>query len=384
MGMAVRSIRKIGDWKAAEFRTFITQDLLPFIYSLRYTQPEVYEFIETMVIMTRLLEGTAITPSLEEVSKEELAHMPEDGIWTVSQGSLRYYVGRFIELREKMFYGRDARFLARIAIPTHHRISHMPEDRILWGPGSNYSQWSLEGIIGDETRKARSRRFVVKNIANNAVKRNALLLLRLRFDNIPPVKAASQAPTTTSILIPNTTLLHPRRLRVILKADESALLMAYRRQTRWSTGVLDTIGKWSRSQLSNGTVVRSSWSEGDVLPGQQEEDELAPRYAARFAKISIHTQVHCIVEVLFFLEVKTLQPTSSRLLALVKSFEEAEHSEPLFIVVKLNGRRRTFFVGVEQIRHTVDLKHLDGERDLLAATHKAGQNATPYTQLETA
>ena len=374
MGTAPRSVLKLADWKAAERRTFITQDFIVYSDLLQYDEDPVirqqYELIKAMVIVARLLESPSTLDS-PQVFPADSTSVAESGRFECTKGSLEHYLGGFLTIREIVLYGRNRTFLPKICTPTHHRVSHMANDRVNWGEGTGYAQWQLEGIIGDETRRARSQRHTIKNMANNARKKNALSLLHLKFDNIPSIHGDSTLPTATSPALPGTTLLHPSRKAVPFPPDFHGLLISYLDHHEVSRDACLNINKWGRCRILTDVIIRSKWIEGDM-------DEDNDRYASRFVKITADP-TEIIAEVLSFWEIKLARLQHQRLLMLVKTYESQAHPTKMFDTALASGHRRVLLLGVEAIRQLVDVKAMPvrpGQPAALAFSTKASQNAT--------
>ena len=375
MGTAPRSVLKLSDWKAAERRTFITQDFLVYSDLLQYHDEPIirqqYELIKAMVIVARLLESPSTLDS-PQVFPADSTSIAESGRFECTKGSLEYCLGEFLKIREIVLYGRNRTFLPKICTPTHHRVSHMANDRVNWGEGTGYAQWQLEGIIGDETRRARSQRHTIKNMANNAKKKNALSLLHLKFDNIPSVQGPSALPTATSPALQNTALLHPLRKAVSFPPDFGGLLVSYLESLGLSRDSCLNINKWGRCRISTDIIIRSEWIEGEI----SEENE---RYASRFVKITVNGS-EVVAEVLSFWELSLSRRQHPRLIMLTKTYESQPHTSRLFDIAYTTGHRRVLLVGVEAIRMIVDVKAMPvrpGQPAATAFSTKASQNATP-------
>ena len=387
MGQRVRSVKKFSDWKAAELRTFITQDFLIFADDLRISPKtasrNLYELIRLMTIMARALESPH-TFSLQSAADIDMVALREDGKVAVSKKQLQTCVGNFLRTRENLFYGRQPAYLTGICTPTHHRVSHMPEDRAQWGPGSDYAQWQLEGIIGDDTRKARSRSQVIANMRNNAKKQNILKLIELRFDNVPDTSTPANPPRASHELIPDTYLLHPKRSVKKFPAAYGYLFREWMIEKAIPHGDIDEIIKWARCELSTGTVVRSAWVEGSFDEGRSSEDQ---RYASRFVKFSTSAHSTQVAEIDSFWEIRLRYRQGNILTALVQEYKVETHPSRVYQTANSNAGRCWRLIGVEQIRQVVDVKFMPTiphHPQRIAFTTKASGDATPWLSIHLA
>jgi hypothetical protein len=114
-GTAPRPISKMHDWRASEVRSFITQDFLVYADALQESPNQ--ESQRQYRLTARLLECPHTINSGE---LHDLDHLdPADrGILSVTVRTLGHHLGVFLNLREMVFYRREAKYLKSICVST--------------------------------------------------------------------------------------------------------------------------------------------------------------------------------------------------------------------------------------------------------------------------
>ncbi|KAI0349119.1 hypothetical protein OH77DRAFT_1507564 [Trametes cingulata] len=160
---------------------------------------------------------------------------------------------------ETLYYQRRVDRLHFVRQSLHATTHRAPEVARL-GPGSLYTQWTLENLIGDITREMRQHVTPYANVSERALRRCQVNALKAMI----PAFADAEVPLATSRdLGDNYRLLHARdRGTFTLPPLESGALRGYLAAN--GAEVPDSplhAKRWARLQLPNGQIARTAWKE---------------------------------------------------------------------------------------------------------------------------
>ena len=146
-----------------------------------------------------------------------------------------------------------------------HNLSHMGTETVRVGPGSAYSQWTMERSIGNLTEEIKQYSKVYTHLSERGLRRssvNALLALVPSLDKSQNL--ANHVPLGEKVLGDGYLLLRKLEKRVTsLDEFEATALRNYVLQHRdelpadWKAEVI----RWARLRLPNGQIARSAWKE---------------------------------------------------------------------------------------------------------------------------
>ncbi|KAK4703106.1 hypothetical protein P7C70_g3113, partial [Phenoliferia sp. Uapishka_3] len=255
----------------------------------------------------------------------------------------------------------------------------LPDMCRLWGPGLlATTQWALEGKIGDLKRLATSRALPVKNMENNNIYRNMMVLIRLRWDLAKYDPKVNDDLRHTHPKLDSTAFLHKKEVKPSITLAERGVLKSYLNSLNvtMSRDPLATPVRWQRCQISNDEVIGSiSRERGTELErivveeGAEEDSEkerVGTRRATRFCKYTllpdpavdepVGYRSHQLFEVDSFMCIPLHPDNRPLFVAFGRTFPQLEDRYKIHEAFVMGSEKRVFTViGVEQIRHGVGL-----------------------------
>ncbi|KAK4699027.1 hypothetical protein P7C70_g7240, partial [Phenoliferia sp. Uapishka_3] len=296
-GQKVRGIEHLNRLKAAETRSFVWFHLAPLFHG-------VYEHSQDMALVVAAIRSTRLTNHrvmLRGAPFDE-GHRSfdfnEQGEFEVPVANVRRAQDDFLIKREKLFVNRDAAF-GGTCTPSLYRAQALPDMCRLWGPGMlATTQWALEGKIGDLKRWAKSRILPVKNMENNNLNRNMMVLIRLRFDFAKYDPQVSEDLRHHHPTLDSTSFLHKKDDKPVITPQESIALVNYLAEIGEQMSVDGTPTRWQRLQISTGEIIgsisreRGTELERIIIEDEADQDDeeaerIGLRRATRFAKYTL-------------------------------------------------------------------------------------------------
>ncbi|KAH9855151.1 hypothetical protein C2E23DRAFT_883119 [Lenzites betulinus] len=180
--------------------------------------------------------------------------LPADQLVDAHRNFIEYADGM-----ELLYYARRRERLHFLHQSVHATTHIVPEVARL-GPGSLYTQWTLENYIGNITREIKQHSTPYANVSKRALRRsqvNALKAMIPALDNIPPLPRGSQD------LGGGFTLLHAldTSLHRVTLAEADAILSFLVRIGHPHPDWTPLVRRWARLKLPNGQIKRTAWKE---------------------------------------------------------------------------------------------------------------------------
>lgn len=190
---------------------------------------------------------------------------------------------------EELYYARRADRLHFVRQSVHALI-HIAPEALRLGPGSLYTQWTLENFIGNITREIKQHSTPYANVSERALRRtriNALQAAITAFapDEEPPLSSVDlgdryrllRARERGSVKL--TTVIEQNALFECLHAHDIVIEPGYK----------PAVQRWARLRLPNGQIARSLWKEG-ITESRGRECRRARMVKVRMFPYSL---VHC-------------------------------------------------------------------------------------------
>lgn len=162
-----------------------------------------------------------------------------------------------------------------------HALTHLATEVVRLGPGSLYTQWTLENFIGNITREMKQHVTPYANVSERAFRRcqvNGVMAA------MPELARLESAPENSVALGDGYVLLRAKdRSPVELKvASEAAALRSFL-QTHGLEIYADRVQvtRWARLMLPNGQIARTAWKE--------EIQELRGKFPRRARMVKVRT-----------------------------------------------------------------------------------------------
>ncbi|KAK4704584.1 hypothetical protein P7C70_g1631, partial [Phenoliferia sp. Uapishka_3] len=375
-GQKVRGIEHLNRLKAAETRSFIWFHLAP-LFNGYYEHRQDMNLVIAAIRSTRLTNHRVISRGAAFDTTHKTYVFDNNGDFSVPLANIKHAQDDFLIKRENLFVGRDYEYGATCS-PSMLRSKALPDMCRLWGPGLlATTQWALEGKIGDLKRLAKSRALPVKNMENNNINNNMMVLIRLKYDFPKYDPTVSADLRHQHPFLPSTTFMHKKEPKPKLTDPECEAIDAYLRElgVRMSTSATPT--RWQRVQLSTDEIIgsisreRGTELERIVIEDGAEEDEvekerLGTRRATRFCKYTLRPsrielepegfRSHQLFEVDSYLCVPLAPDNRPLFIALGRTFPTLVDRFRIHQAFRLGNAKRNFIaIGVEQIRHGVGL-----------------------------
>ncbi|KAK4699303.1 hypothetical protein P7C70_g6960, partial [Phenoliferia sp. Uapishka_3] len=376
-GQKVRGIEHLNRLKAAETRSFLWFHLAPLFHG-------VFEKNQDMALVVAAIRSTRITNHrvvlrTAPLDKNFKTYLFDDhGCFKAPMANVIHAVDEFLIRRERLFVARNYKY-GSTCVPSLIRSQALPDMVRLWGPGLlATTQWALEGKIGDLKRFAKSRALPVKNMENNNINRNMMVLIRLKYDfpKYDPVVSADLRHKHP--ILDSTTFLHKKDAKPTITPTEVTAIKSYLTEIGERMSDEATPVRWQRLQLSNDEIIGSmSRERGTELErivveegaeDDEEEERLGRRRATRFCKYTLRPDPlveepvgyrdHQIFEVDSYMMIPLAPDSRPLFLALGRTFPSLVDRYRIHEAFAMgNGPdKRTFkAIGVEQIRHGVGL-----------------------------
>ncbi|OJT12485.1 hypothetical protein TRAPUB_10962 [Trametes pubescens] len=238
----------------------------------------------------------------------------------------------FVTDYERLYYARrlDRLHFVRQSI---HALIHIAPEALRLGPGSLYTQWTLENYIGNITREIKQHVTPYTNVSERALRRTRINALQAMI----PAFATDESPPLSSIdLHDGYRLLRARdrgMFTLTARAEQHALrtfLIAH--NIPIDPGYQPSVQRWARLHLPNGQNTRSLWKEGPT-EARGGNCRRARMVKVRNSFIQVHHMViyTCCVHKLTnnrFAEVQYYflfqMPTGLRVFAMVSYFSEPD------------------------------------------------------------
>ncbi|KAK4699019.1 hypothetical protein P7C70_g7248, partial [Phenoliferia sp. Uapishka_3] len=375
-GQKVRGIEHLNRLKAAETRSFVWFHLAPLFHG-------VYEHAQDMALVVAAIRSTRLTNHRVMLrgaifdGEHRTFDFNEDGEFVVPLANVRRAQDDFLIKREKLFVNRDPEYGAT-CVPSLYRAQALPDMCRLWGPGLlATTQWALEGKIGDLKRFAKSRALPVKNMENNNINRNMMVLIRLlfdfpKYDPQPNEDLRHQHPTLDS-----TIFLHKKEANPTITPQETEALLAYLGEIGEQLHPDQTPTRWQRLQISTGEIIGSISRErgteleriiieDDADQDDTEAERVGLRRATRFAKYTLRPAAnepdgpahrsHELFEVDSYMCIPLSGENRPLFVALGRTFPPLQDCYGIHEAFEIGNAGREFIaIGAEQIRHGVGL-----------------------------
>ncbi|KAK4698565.1 hypothetical protein P7C70_g7708, partial [Phenoliferia sp. Uapishka_3] len=294
-GQKVRGITHLNRLKAAETRSFLWFHLAPLFHG-------VFEKNQDMALVVAAIRSTRLTNHrvILRDAPYDRAHksyaFTDEGLFEVPFANLIRAVEEFAIKREKLFVGRDYLY-GGTCTPSMIRSLALPDMCRLWGAGMlATTQWALEGKIGDLKRLAKSRALPVKNMENNNINRNMMVLIRLRFDFAKYDPSVSADLRHDHPSLDSTTFLHKKEVNPKITDQEIDAMEAHLIEIGEAMEAGAVLTRWQRLKISNGEVIGSISRErgtelerivveDDDEDNWGEKERVGLRRATRFCKV---------------------------------------------------------------------------------------------------
>ncbi|RDX46887.1 hypothetical protein OH76DRAFT_1355134 [Lentinus brumalis] len=168
----------------------------------------------------------------------------------------------YVEEFEVRYYQRRASRVHFVR-PSLHTLTHIVPEILRVGPGTLYSQWTLENYIGNITREIKQHVTPYANVSERASRRaqmNALKAVVPQFAEPDP-----GLPQASYDLGDGYALLRARDSaeRGVTAAEEAAIMtfFAQQRYRPKDPNYVPRVRRWARLALPSGQVARSAWKE---------------------------------------------------------------------------------------------------------------------------
>lgn len=163
---------------------------------------------------------------------------------------------------EELYYRRRVDRLHFVRQSLHATL-HLATEAERLGPGSLYSQWTLENYIGNITREMRQHVTPYANVSERARRRCLIIALRAMY---PTIFEADEGhnPATSRDLGDGYWLLHARDRSpsTVTGLERDALVQYLGDRNIAVDGAVALRGvRWARLQLPNGQIARTAWKE---------------------------------------------------------------------------------------------------------------------------
>ncbi|CDO78241.1 hypothetical protein BN946_scf184571.g4 [Trametes cinnabarina] len=168
----------------------------------------------------------------------------------------------FVEEYELLYYARRADRLHFVRQSVHATI-HLATEVVRLGPGSLYTQWTLENYIGNITREIKQHVTPYANVSERALRRCQVNATIAMFPSLAPPETSSTVSLTD--LGEGYALLHPKDRTPIALSDPPEDL-ALRTYLHAHSGVeieapVLRVTRWGRLQIPTGQIARTAWKE---------------------------------------------------------------------------------------------------------------------------
>lgn len=186
-----------------------------------------------------------------------LQHRQQLTLLPLAHQSIVEYVSQY----EELYYQRRADRLHFVR-PSLHTLTHTVSEILRIGPGSLYSQWTLENYIGNITREIKQHVTPYANVAERALRRcqvNALKAMFPAFADPDPTlpQAAIDLGHGYALL-----RARDRAERGVTEPEEQAILTFLRTHFQFSNPAwIPVVRRWARLAIPTGQVARSAWKE---------------------------------------------------------------------------------------------------------------------------
>ncbi|KAK4700547.1 hypothetical protein P7C70_g5701, partial [Phenoliferia sp. Uapishka_3] len=373
-GQKVRGIEHLNRLKAAETRSFLWFHLAPLFYGV-FEHRQDMALVVAAIRSTRLTNHRVLLRTAAFDKQHKTYEFNDDGEFTVPLANLIRAQDQFLIKRKNLFVGRDYTY-GGTCVPSLVRAQALPDMCRMWGPGLlATTQWALEGKIGDLKRLAKSRALPVKNMENNNIYRNMMVLIRLRYDFAKYDPEVSDDLRHKHPRLESTTFLHKKEPKPVLTDSEIDALDDYLTGLGLAMGT-KTPTRWQRLQISTGEIIGSISRERgtelerivleDDAPENNEKERLGIRRATRFCKYTVRpkpnqpeladTRSHELFEVDSYMEVPLAPDNRPLFVALGRTFPPLKDKFKIQQAFEMGNADRKFVaIGVEQIRHGVGL-----------------------------
>ncbi|KAK4695041.1 hypothetical protein P7C70_g8628, partial [Phenoliferia sp. Uapishka_3] len=376
-GQKVRGIEHINRLKAAETRSFFWFHLAPLFHGV-YEHEQDMGLVVAAIRSTRLTNHRVVLRSAPYDKNHRTYEFNNNGDFVAPLANLVRAQAEFAVRREDLFVGRDYEF-GTTCVPSLLRAQALPDMCRMWGPGLlATTQWALEGKIGDLKRLATSRALPVKNMENNNIYRNMMVLIRLRWDIAKYDPKVNDDLRHTHPRLDSTVFLHKKEVKPSITIQERDALKTYLNSlgVTMSRDPVETPVRWQRLQISNGEIIGSiSRERGTELERivvedgeveDQEKERVGTRRATRFCKYTLTPDLevdepvgyrsHQLFEVDSYMCVPLHPDNRPLFVALGRTFPRLEDRYKIHEAFLMGSELRVFkAIGVEQIRHGVGL-----------------------------
>ncbi|KAH9848550.1 hypothetical protein C2E23DRAFT_739308 [Lenzites betulinus] len=163
---------------------------------------------------------------------------------------------------ENLYYARrlDRLHFVRQSV---HALIHIVPEALRLGPGSLYTQWTLENYIGNITREIKQHATPYANVSERALRRTRINALQAMI----PAFAMDETPPASSIDLGDGFRLlraRDRAMFTLTSAAERNALQSFMRAYHIPVepGYRPSVQRWARLRLPNGQNARALWKEG--------------------------------------------------------------------------------------------------------------------------
>ncbi|GAA5967127.1 hypothetical protein JCM21900_001896 [Sporobolomyces salmonicolor] len=217
----------LGDWKAQSVSTGLVTVPPP----SKSLSPVLASHLRIVHLSTKVMRmiGAANIERADDggdINQFDCTALRPDNLDVAPPFVLRTLIPKFVVETEHLFYGRDLVYLLKVLNITVHHTLHWPTFLNMLGPSYSYTEYGMEGVIGDDKCHMSSPCHPLSSIHNHQRRITITIKLCLFYNIGNPALVARAKLRKTHLLIHGLALLHPHEvLTKLLAANDKVELI---------------------------------------------------------------------------------------------------------------------------------------------------------------